>query len=338
MKRKNKHLLRALACLCLCLTLLPAAASPAVDTARDGSITIICRYGEAPVSGVPFDLYLVAEVDADGAFTLTGDFARYPVSLTGLTGSGWNALAETLSAYARRDGLIPLQSGVTGGDGRLTFSGLKPGLYLVVGQTVQSGTFFYATDPFLVSLPSKDEATDQWSYDLSVTPKYTGWDTPDTPEEDTVSRRVLKIWEDGGDESARPERVTVTLLKNGEVYDVVILSAQNNWRYDWASLPRFDENGLPIRWQVVEDAVPGYTVTVSREGTTLLITNTREPDPPPSETPPSWDSPAPSDSPSPTQPQLPQTGALWWPVPLLAAAGLGCLLAGGVFRRRARHE
>ena len=31
--------------------------------------------------------------------------------------------------------------------------------------------------------------------------------------------------------------------------------------------------------------------------------------------------------------KLPQTGQLWWPVPVLACAGLGCI-AVGLFRRR----
>ena len=36
--------------------------------------------------------------------------------------------------------------------------------------------------------------------------------------------------------------------------------------------------------------------------------------------------------------KLPQTGQLWWPVPVLACAGLGCI-AVGLFRRwEARDE
>jgi len=36
---------------------------------------------------------------------------------------------------------------------------------------------------------------------------------------------------------------------------------------------------------------------------------------------------------TPTPPSLPQTGQLWWPVPVLAAAGLFCLVLG-LLRRR----
>ena len=36
--------------------------------------------------------------------------------------------------------------------------------------------------------------------------------------------------------------------------------------------------------------------------------------------------------------QLPQTGQLWWPVPVLACAGLGCIAVGLFRRREARDE
>ena len=36
--------------------------------------------------------------------------------------------------------------------------------------------------------------------------------------------------------------------------------------------------------------------------------------------------------------KLPQTGQLWWPVPVLACAGLGCIAVGLFRRREARNE
>ena len=71
---------------------------------------------------------------------------------------------------------------------------------------------------------------------------------------------------------------------------------------------------------MAETNVPaGYTVTVTQEGTLFVVTNTY---------------------PGKTPPKLPQTGLLWWPVPLLACAGLALVLAGAGARRRGRgsHE
>ena len=41
---------------------------------------------------------------------------------------------------------------------------------------------------------------------------------------------------------------------------------------------------------------------------------------------------APTPTPAPTEPKLPQTGQLWWPVPVLAVLGLFCVAIG--WRRR----
>ena len=157
--------------------------------------------------------------------------------------------------------------------------------------------------------------------------------TPPSPAAREV--RVLKVWSDAGNEEKRPESITVQLLKDGAVYDTVTLSAENNWAYTWTGLPQ-SENGRPIDWQVAESAVPGYTVAITEEGVTFRVENTYQPDQPdnpdnpdiPDEPPPL----GPGDQPG--EPTLPQTGALWWPVPLLAAAGLLLLTAGLLLRRR----
>jgi len=60
--------------------------------------------------------------------------------------------------------------------------------------------------------------------------------------------------------------------------------------------------------------VEGYTAKTERSGNTFYITNTY----------------AVSGTGTPT---LPQTGQLWWPVPLLLAGGLA-LIAAGLIRRR----
>lgn len=80
-----------------------------------------------------------------------------------------------------------------------------------------------------------------------------------------------------------------------------------------------------------------YTVTVSREGITFVVTNTLTEELPDEPTP---EGPLPEvpeenipDEPVPQGPALPQTGVLWWPVPLLACAGMALFLAGWARRR-----
>ena len=302
--------LSVLLCLALLLLLpLPASAAGPIDLGRPCSLTLTYLWDRAPISGAAFDLYRAADVDEYAAYTLTEDFSAYQVRLEGLTTDGWRALAKTLAGYALRDGLAPLCSGTTDQSGVLRFRDLTPGLYLVVGHMAADAAMSYTSEPFLLALPGSDTASNGWTYDVEAAPKAACEPLPAEP----VRRSVLKVWDDGGS-SSRPASVTVRLLAGDKVYDTVTLRAENNWRHDWTDLPASDDRGAPIDWRIAEDTVPGYTASVSREDTTFILTNQA-----PSAQPPA---------------KLPQTGLLWWPVPLFTAAGLLCLLLG---RRRARR-
>ena len=316
--------------LCILLCSVPAFAAGAVDVTRDVSLTIRYRDGGAPVEGVRFQLHYVATIDAYAAFSLTGDFKDYPVHLNGLESDAWRALAETLAGYVQRDDLPPLDSAKTDGNGVAFFPSqqrrLSPGLYLVMAEPHSVGDYTYLTEPFLVSLPNLNESSDTWEYDVSAAPKYTRSDNPpDQPPDETVDRKVLKVWDDDGASEERPEEITVQLLKDGAVFDTVRLNADCDWRYLWTDLPKY-ENGRLIMWRVVEQRVDGYTVSVRQEGITFVVTNTGEhPENPPQQPPK-----------NPPE-KLPQTGVLWWPVPVLCAAGLAFLVVGALIKKK-DHE
>lgn len=315
------------------------AAEPIVLT-REVELTVRYQDGTGPLDGARFDLYRVADVSENGEFTLTGDFAGCPVELEGLDSSLWQALANTLAGYAAWSGAAPLDSGVTDQRGLLAFptSGGKlfPGLYLVVGQRHTVGNYTYTPKPFLVCLPNREGDSQQWDYRVEAEPKFDREETP--PEGGTVRRRVLKAWRDGEDGTARPQSVTVLLLRDGVVHDTVILSEANGWRYTWEELE------ADHTWTVVELPVEGYTVSVTQEGITFVVVNTHDgpdtpahPDSP--HTPDDPDTPNTPEGPdtpnTPDGPRLPQTGMLWWPVPVLLAAGLLLLVLGRLRRRGA---
>lgn len=271
-----------------------------IDVDRGGTLSVFFGEGEEGFTGVEFRLYRVADVSDAVRYTLTGAFEDYPVSLDDLDSSGWRALAETLSAYAARDGIAPDGTAVTDQTGYADFGSLETGLYLVEGDAYEADGYTYWPEAGLVSLPSLDEKTDVWNYDVSVTCKYEKIQDPPVP----VSRKVMKVWEDG-DGTARPDEISVQLLRDGVVADTVTLNKENNWQYAWTEL-----DGTR-NWQVAEAQVPeGYTVSVSQEGTVFIMTNTLQGAPPEEGE------------------KLPQTGVLWWPVPLLAGAGIILFLIG----------
>ena len=325
--------------LCLLLPGSVLAASP--DLSREVSLTICLVDGETPLSG-SLSLYQAARMEADGSLTVTGDFERYPVDLKDLSDDRLRALASTLEGYVQRDDLQPMAVGKADAYGMVTWEHLTPGLYLAVGERLLQDGRYYDFAPVLVILPGEDGT----AYHLGVRAKFDSFPVPDEPDETTVTRKVLKVWADDGREKERPRSVTVQLLRDGKVYDTVTLSASNNWRHTWRGLDS------SFRWTLAETEPDGYTVSVTREGVTFVVTNTVEeeiPDEPTPETPGEPSKPGGPDTPGgpgeeipeddvPAAPgeKLPQTGQLWWPVPALLCAGLA-LTAAGLLRRRNAH-
>ena len=85
-----------------------------------------------------------------------------------------------------------------------------------------------------------------------------------------VEISVTKVWE-SSEGVIHPESVEAVLYRNGEEYDTVTLSAENEWHYVWTGLT--DE----YIWSVDEKTVPeGYTKNVTSEGYDFTITNTKE--------------------------------------------------------------
>lgn len=288
----------------------PVCAAAGPDAGKTSSLTLFFGSGSAGFSGVEFRLYRVADMTGAGAFSLTGDFRNYSVSLTDLDSSGWRALAGTLETYAARDQIAPDKRSSTDNGGTVVFDGLGAGLYLIAGDSCSAGGYTYTPEAFLISLPGLIGETGEWVYSETAECKYTR--EPVSSEHDTVSRKVLKVWKDDGQEGRRPKEIAVQLLKDGKVEDTVTLNQDNNWRHTWTGLDG------DARWQVAEYRVPdGYTVSAEREGITFVVTNTYK-DKGGSGGGSSGDSAG----------VLPQTGALWWPVPLLAFGGLLLFLTG----------
>ena len=82
---------------------------------------------------------------------------------------------------------------------------------------------------------------------------------------------VTKNWVDGEteeplDAEVLPDSITVQLLQNDKPYKIgnlgkVTLTAEDNWTHTWTGLPKFDEDGEPYTYTVVETDIPaGYTV------------------------------------------------------------------------------
>ena len=350
--------------LLLCST---AFAAGTIDTGKKCSLSVD-YHGFADVE---FSLYRVADISNAEKFTLTGDFLRYPVSVNGLDSAGWEALATTLTSYVRMDSLQPLKTDKTNTGGRLTFQNLQTGLYLVIGESHEEADgWTYTPKPFLVALPGRSIGGSGWNYDVTATPKYSRVQTP--PAGSTIDLKALKGWDDAGHEAERPASITLYLLQDGTIYETVTVTKADNWTYTWTDLD------AAYSWTVTESPMPDYTVSIRQEGDTFVIINTYDdtstppgpgPGPGDPDTPDDPDDPDAPDDPNdpvipgdpdvptdpdnpgssgggegdlgedqPEVPKLPQTGVLWWPVPLMAGLGLVLFILGYMEYRNAEEE
>lgn len=326
MTRRKRTLVLLAAVLCLLTSVAQAAGS--IDLTRKPTLTLTYRDGKTALSGAKFSIYRVADADETGELTVRSEFDEFDLDIRGKNDRRWREMAQTLESYVLRRELTPTDSGKTDKTGMLTFptqgKTLAAGLYLVIGERhTQSGND-YDAEPFFVLLPTQDLENNEWVYDVSANVKFGKTPVPD--DGDTVTRKVLKVWDDDGAEDSRPREITVELLRNGKVYDTVKLSEKNNWRYTWLDLD------ADARWSVTEKTVSGYTVSITREGITFVVTNTKKPDR--TDTPDTPVKPSnPSKPSSPAKPTLPQTGAVWWHVEALALSGLVFLILGALDRK-----
>lgn len=193
--------------------------------------------------------------------------------------------ANALENRILMDGIEADASGFSDSLGNASFSGLESGIYLVVGKEVFQDGVFYMPQVSLVSL----------SGDLSVDLKY---ETSVKP-----SRiHVLKVWKRDSKKS-RPKSIEVCLLRSdGIVVDKVVLNSDNQWSTTWDNLSTL------YTYRVMETIVPsGYKESCSREKDTIILTNTGN------YTDKVEDK---------KDEELPNSGQLWWPVPVLLFVGL----------------
>ncbi|MGI6211126.1 MAG: Cna B-type domain-containing protein [Anaerovoracaceae bacterium] len=244
--------------LTLVLVMIPNVA----NAAGNCSLTLTVPSDTDPLYSTQVSIYKVADIDGNN-ITLTSDFENSGVSIQNdMTSSELQAVASTLDAYLTANPDIQPAASAMFDDGRnATFSGLDPGMYLVV-DTTESSSVQNIVATMLVTVTESNVTAE-----VKV--------QPGEPHQTPGGKdyRVIKEWAGDSDGSSRPTEVTVKIMKDGELYDTVTLNDDNNWMYEWT-----DEEGEST-WTVVEDPVPtNYTYTMIQDEvddtTVFTITNT----------------------------------------------------------------
>ncbi len=267
----------------------------AIATEEVGSINL-----SYAIEGAEFSLYKIASVASQADITLADEYSDYDVDLES------ENVALTLASYIQSDNIQPLATAVTDENCVAKFNNIQKGVYLILGSSKVVDNVKYTALPVIASLPFS--YNDSLVWDLEVNGKYES-----VPYDSSVELSVLKIWKNVPSENLQPKEVSISLTKNGEIYDTITLNSDNNWKHKWTKLNESDQ------WAVIENNVPnGYEVNIQKDKNTFVVTNIyKKTDVPP----------------TPSTPTLPQTGQLWWPVYVLAVVGI-CFIIAGVIRRR----
>ncbi len=117
---------------------------------------------------------------------------------------------------------------------------------------------------------------------------------------DEINIYVIKKWDDNHNAAKkRPDSVIIELLNGDERVDTVELNDGNGWAHTFKNLSKDGD------YSVREKKVDNYKVNYSGDVVNgFIVTNTYEGE------------------------KLPQTGQLWWPIVVIAVAGVGFICLG----------
>ena len=137
----------------------------------DCRLTLTLAYGDRTVQGAEFTIYRVGEMRVSGgaaSFVPLAEYADVCGTFDGMTTRQNQAYAAKLAARVK----TPAAKATTDANGSATFGGLNAGMYLAVqtGAAGQAANYERCL-PFLVSLPTADPETGEWSDALSIRAK-----------------------------------------------------------------------------------------------------------------------------------------------------------------------
>lgn len=307
MKTRMTRLLTMVLCAAMCVLCWPGAAYAfdPVDLTRSNTLKIFANDEETPLAGVGFELYLVANMNEFAQYELLPAYAGFTGDINKLDKAvDWMAAAEEMHRLAAD--AEPDYAATSRGDGMAFFDSLVPGLYLVSGHPVEILPWAYTFSPFMVSIPTRD-VDDEWVYDIFSDVKL-------EKQPAHMDLDVVKVWDDQGHESNRPNEIYVELYCDGEKIATAQLHAGNSWSHTFTNLPAaheysIKEQSVPRWYKVTYDTVNGALVMINHhDGTVTPV------------------------------PPIPSTGQLWWPVFVLAGAGMILCIVGWFIHRKWSQE
>ena len=167
------------------------------SVSRKGSIQIVYKgrnesNQEVSLSRANFSIYQVQYMSHDTLIWKDG-FKDAHVSLEDTSAQSREKQAKQLYEYAQKKGISGLTQ-ETNALGRMSFSNLDQGIYLIVQKGyVESGKSQFESAPFLVSIPSLADGSVEYS--VKVEPK-AEWVKPEQPKPSKLNKLHIKTGDD----------------------------------------------------------------------------------------------------------------------------------------------
>ncbi len=286
------------------------------------NISVVCKNvdGTKTIEGMEIDMYRVGNRLPDGSYEFNEEFKNCIVPDADMNSSELSEIAESLLNVIKAESIAATASAKSGADGAAVFENVADGIYIIYGGRYEYMGYAYEMSP--VIFESAVWNPDNNTADLSALAKISEDKIPENPVMAEYS--IKKVWsEDEGLEINRSSFVDVDIFCDGKLFASVLLNEDNNWQYSWSGDSSKD-------WSCSEvTEVDGYKVLYAEEETVFLVQNVYF-----------GSSSSGGDEPGPTQPadKLPQTGQLWWPVPVLLAAGVIFVAAGILIKKAERRN
>ncbi len=359
------------AVLCACAAVLWLMAGMLVASAANGAIKLVCEFDGAPLIGLEVNAYRVGE-RAENTIELQGHFKEYPVYIPELTSTALQDAAYTLDTYAAIDAIPADGSGTVYSDGIVTFKDLKDGIYLVTGKRLSAGQKIYTPIPMLVEVKDGNQITayakitsrDKPSQSMTMYRVKKVWQYDDEFIELRPTTIDVEIYKDG------VKNRTITLdSANNWTYEwtadteSVWLCKEINIDGYYKVVYRNNETQYLLvnnRYELSFDTTTTSTVTTTTTtSTTTTVTRPTVTLTTPTVTTTSGDvhfgstttttvttttigtgttttggSAATTTTTTTSTGKLPQTGQLWWPVPVMGAGGIILFAVGYRLNRK----
>ena len=139
-----------------------------IDYSRVGSININSTYKDIKFSNVNIKLYKIASINNNGDYVFDTIFQEKEKDIKNMSSSSLGDYALELNRYILSKNINSTFNKLSDINGVVRFDNLELGLYLIVSDEIINDGNKYIVSPFIVEVPSIDESTKNYIYNINI--------------------------------------------------------------------------------------------------------------------------------------------------------------------------